>query len=35
MLSPLRTAYGTDHDFVVVKINNIEREANIMKTSHD
>ena len=35
MLSPLRTAYGTDHDFVVIKINKIESEDNIMKTFYD
>ena len=35
MLSPLRTAYGTDHDFVVVKINKIESEDNIMKLFYE
>ena len=27
--------FGTDHDFVVVKINNIESEDNIMKTFYE
>ena len=42
MLSPLRTAYRTDHDFVVsnmtlpfIILNKIESEDNIMKTFYE